>query len=295
VGRPILERDDQSAGDDGAELVAAVSCVPKAGEVVGEDSLRSRAAVLSAGSAGVGEGAGSARRRNPLLAATLFRQGSFMARLAQGSRDDLLARGERRRFAPGDNLVMQGDKASHLFVLVDGLVKVTVVAEGGEPALLAVRASGDLIGELAMISDGRRSATVTAARPVVAERIFAADFRAVLHAHPDAVDAFTRSLAAKLRGSVDSRSGQQGPARVRLARLLVRLVEQYGWPSAGALLIDLPLSQVDLGNLIGAGEPTVHKAVSELKRGGLLEVRGHRSYAVRDLAGLCVVAGGAEH
>jgi CRP-like cAMP-binding protein len=217
-----------------------------------------------------------------------------MDMLAPGTPEQLMACGHQRAIGAGEVLVAQGVEASHLFILLSGVVKVTAVSESGEASLIAVRAAGDLIGELSMVSDGRRSATVIAARLVHTLQIFETDFRTVLRSRPDAADAFTRALASKLRATVDTRSNQRAPARERLARLFLTLTQQHGRPSGATVVIDLPLSQPDLGGLIGASEPTVQKAVSELKRTGILEVRGHRCYAVRDLTGLRRIADG-EH
>jgi hypothetical protein len=66
----------------------------------------------------------------------------------------------RRRLAPGETLVEQGETGAEMYLLVDGALAVevdgTVVAEVGPGALL---------GELAVLGDGRRTATLRAVRP----------------------------------------------------------------------------------------------------------------------------------
>jgi CRP-like cAMP-binding protein len=66
----------------------------------------------------------------------------------------------RRRLAAGETLVEQGEPGSDMFLLLEGVLGVEIdgqtVAEVGPGALL---------GELAILGDGRRTATLRAARP----------------------------------------------------------------------------------------------------------------------------------
>jgi|HubBroStandDraft_5_1064220.scaffolds.fasta_scaffold100240_3 hypothetical protein len=56
----------------------------------------------------------------------------------------------------------QGDPGSHVFILAAGRVKIARVDSEGNELLLAVRGVGDIVGELAVLGGGLRSATVTA-------------------------------------------------------------------------------------------------------------------------------------
>jgi CRP/FNR family transcriptional regulator, cyclic AMP receptor protein len=77
----------------------------------------------------------------------------------------LLANGMVRRFGKGEILMRQGEPGSHVFVLARGRVKVARVDTEGNELLLALRGVGDIVGELAVLGGGARSATVTALVP----------------------------------------------------------------------------------------------------------------------------------
>jgi CRP/FNR family cyclic AMP-dependent transcriptional regulator len=79
------------------------------------------------------------------------------------SRAELARRGgDRRASVPAGRVLMrQGTVDRELLVLVDG--EVTVARDG---ETIAVRGSGDFIGELALVTHRPRSATVTAATDV---------------------------------------------------------------------------------------------------------------------------------
>lgn len=93
----------------------------------------------------------------------------------------------------------RGERAASVVLLERGRVKVTYVTEDGRETLLAVRGAGDVLGELAVLDEGPRSATVTALEPVVALVLSGAAFRAVLTGDGRLGMAVLRILDARLR------------------------------------------------------------------------------------------------
>jgi CRP-like cAMP-binding protein len=85
---------------------------------------------------------------------------------------DIARLADERGFAPGDELCHESAFDRIVFVVVDG--EATVTARGEE---VGVVGSGDVVGELAMVGDGRRTATLTARTPMT-----------VLVLEPDEVD-----------------------------------------------------------------------------------------------------------
>lgn len=203
----------------------------------------------------------------------------------------LLGIGVERRFRRGEVLVLEGELTTHVILLLSGCVKVTATTADGGRALLAVRLPGELIGELAGLDGGPRSATVTAVGLVNTRVMTQAVFQAFLRDHPDAGVAVSRSVAAKLRWATDRRidfSGYDVP--IRVARVLATLVRSHGTRTARGWEIGFPLSQPELAALIGAAEPTVHKSLTELRHKSVLET-GYRKMTILDLPRLRRLAG----
>lgn len=113
-----------------------------------------------------------------------FALGTFLHRLPTPARDRLLAVGTIHRYPAGHVLIRQGDAAGAVFILLRSAVKVVARAENGAETLLAVRVSGDLVGEMAVLGAGRRSATVTTCGETVACVIKGPIFVAFLSATP---------------------------------------------------------------------------------------------------------------
>jgi CRP/FNR family cyclic AMP-dependent transcriptional regulator len=221
----------------------------------------------------------------------LWPPGSLLADLSDIDREALLTLGTLRQYTPGMILMAEGDQSTHLFLLVDGCVKVTASNEDGHVALLAIRVGGDLVGELSCLDGNPRSATVTVAGSLVSRRISQREFHLFLHDHPVAALAVSGSVARKLRSATRRWVDFNGrDARVRLARVLVELARSYGRPAADGVEIGISLTQPELAALIGAGEPTVHKALADLRRRGVLGV-GYRKMIIKDERALAAISG----
>ena len=90
----------------------------------------------------------------------------------------------QRTFKAGDVIVKEGDEGVGFFLITSGTV--TVTKEGHELAKLG---AGDVFGEMALLDNFRRSATVTATEPTTTLAMLRSDFIAELRANADlAVD-----------------------------------------------------------------------------------------------------------
>ncbi|WP_433261764.1 Crp/Fnr family transcriptional regulator [Actinosynnema sp. CS-041913] len=211
-----------------------------------------------------------------------WRSGSLMSTLSPAAEHDLLTAGVSVRHPPGKVLLREGERSSHVSLLLSGYVKVTAGNSDGGVALLAIRGRGDLIGELAALDGQPRSATAVAADTVRARVLSSAAFHEFLLRHPGAAEAVSRSVAAKLRWSTQRRIDFTGcPVRTRVVRVLLELAADHGEPTAHGIGIGFPLTQPELAALVGAAEPTVHKVLADLRRRGLADT-GYRSVTILD-------------
>jgi CRP/FNR family cyclic AMP-dependent transcriptional regulator len=223
---------------------------------------------------------------------TTFPSGSFLAGLSRTARGALLELGIAREFGPEKLLLREGDPSTHVFLLVDGCVKITGATPEGHLALLAIRVGGDLVGELAAMDGQPRVATVTTAGRVRARLVSQAEFRRFLLGFPDVALAVSGSVGAKLRWATRRRIDfGSREVRIRLARVLLELATSYGIPAGPHLRIGVALTQPELAALVGAAEPTVHRALARLRREAIVET-GYRRVCVCDRERLAAVADG---
>jgi CRP/FNR family cyclic AMP-dependent transcriptional regulator len=94
---------------------------------------------------------------------------------------------------PGKVLCKEGEIGHEFFVIVDGKVKVT-----RKGMSVATRSSGDFVGEIALLEEMPRTATVTAETPVRVFVLTRKDFRHLLNENPGVERKVLRALARRL-------------------------------------------------------------------------------------------------
>ena len=159
--------------------------------------------------------------------------------------------------------VRRGGPATHVFVLLDGWVKILAVSEDGHQSILALRGAGDIVGETAGETTGRRNATMRAMITVRALVVGYDRFSSFLDAHQGGSHAYRRVMAHRWRDSdamLRVRAATNGAQR--LAGLLLGLAERLGGQAEGVIEIALPLSQEELASLAGASRATVARALA---------------------------------
>ena len=96
----------------------------------------------------------------------------------------------------GATLVGEGAPGFSLFVLLDGTVEATA-----EDLPLRTLRAGDFFGEIALLGESRRTATVTATSPVTLAVMYGSDFRVFERDFPDAARQMKEATAARLERS----------------------------------------------------------------------------------------------
>jgi HEAT repeat protein/ATP/ADP translocase len=133
-----------------------------------------------------------------LLQRVLFlRQVPIFARLAPEDLERIADAAYERLYQTGDELFHQGELGDELVIIVEGSVRVVRI-DDGEERLVRDFATGDYVGEMAVLREMPRAATVTAQAPVRGLVINGAAFTAILRERPDAAMALLRSLADRL-------------------------------------------------------------------------------------------------
>jgi CRP-like cAMP-binding protein len=206
--------------------------------------------------------------------------------------------GRDREYPPGAALCVEGEPAAHAFILLDGWVKILTVSVDGHQSILALRGAGDIVGEVAGETTGRRNATMQAVVTVHALVVQYDRLNSFLDAHQGGSRAYRHVMAYRWRES-DAMLRLRGvtSGAQRLAALLLGLAERLGGRSSGmtagnVVEIALPLSQDELAGLAGTSRATVARAFSEWRKRGLIRT-GQRRVTLTDAPGLRRVAGQA--
>lgn len=118
----------------------------------------------------------------------------LLAVLDKRARQRVLKAGRTSRFAPGEAVVREGDPATRLYVILEGQARV----EQGDTGTVATMGPGDFFGELALIEEHGRTASVVAETELECLSITAWEFKASLREHPEMAIPMLEAIIARL-------------------------------------------------------------------------------------------------
>ncbi|MFV2198697.1 Crp/Fnr family transcriptional regulator [Nocardiopsis sp. LOL_012] len=216
---------------------------------------------------------------------------SALAGLDEKDVEYLLTLGRPVDHPQQSTLMRLGERTSHVLVILEGHVKVTTVSRTGKTVLLALRSRGDLVGELAVMDESPRMATVETAGPVSSRVLSAREFRTFLERSPEAALTISASIAAKLRSATERiLDYSTHDARTRLARVLMRLIRDHGVTSDEGIELDIRVSQPELASITSLSEAALYKGLADLRHRGIVTT-GYRRFTVTDVPALAETAG----
>lgn len=191
----------------------------------------------------------------------------------------LLQNARRRELRSGERIIAQGDEDGDFAVVVlSGGLKISMVSASGREIILNYCGPGELVGEIAMLDSGPRTATVSAAVASQVLLLPSRTFLAAATANPASAAGVMRELAKRVRQlNLVIESDRTFSMAPRLARALVRLIDPAR--SDGRLRYDP--SQSDLGAFAGLARENVSRLLSEWEAQGIV-ARSGRALLVRD-------------
>ena len=214
----------------------------------------------------------------------------FWGLLTDDERAVLSGLGRNTVFPPGVTMCVEGDPATHVFILIDGWVKILGVTSDGHEMVLALRGYGDTVGEVAGETTGYRTATVQAIGTVHALIVAYEKFSSFLDSYAGADHAYRRMVTRRWNDAesmLRNRSVTSGAQR--LAVLLLGLADRHGTGTDGEVHIAMLLTQEELASLAGASRATVTRALSNWRRRGIIRT-GQRDLTITDLRALRRIA-----
>jgi CRP/FNR family transcriptional regulator, cyclic AMP receptor protein len=213
---------------------------------------------------------------------------SFLGMLTDNQRSSLLGLGSNTIYRPGQIIMREGNPGNAVVVILRGLARVAIHSEDGKEVLLGFRSSGDLIGEMAVMSSSTRlrSATVAAVTELRGNFIGAASFVAYLERSPQVARRVSDIISDKLRAASRRRLEYNAyPAEVRLACILAEVALTYGYAEGATWRIGPEITQADLASLGSVSVRTIEKILRIMEGRGMV-ARHRRDLIITDLAAL---------
>ena len=179
----------------------------------------------------------------------------------------------RKPYPRGSAVIAAGDPTDALYIVISGRLKVVMSDNEGREAILAILNRGDFFGEMGLIDQAPRSASVVTLEACELLTITRADFMKCLQKNFDLAMNVIRGLVGRLR-EADQKIGSLALMDVcgRVARLLMEMAETVD----GQKVVTRKLPKQQIAKMIGASREMVTRVMKEMEASGHIEVRAQR-------------------
>lgn len=187
--------------------------------------------------------------------------------LAPEVRDALRSAARIQHFNDGEMIYSEGDNAEDLLIIYAGSVRVGRVTTDGREMTTAVLGSGHLLGLVGMMV-GKRVQSATANGETTVGRVARSEVDRLLGTHPDLAVQLLPVLASRLQAAYDFiHDVKRLPGSVHTAAILEQMLDASPEPNV------IDWSQSDIALAVGNSRVSVGKALKELERLGLIELK----------------------
>jgi CRP/FNR family cyclic AMP-dependent transcriptional regulator len=176
----------------------------------------------------------------------------------------------RKSFPRATTIIAAGDVTESLYVVISGRMNVMMSDDEGREVILAILGTGEYFGEMGLVDDSPRSASVVALEACELLTLSKRDFKNCLNDNFEMAMTVMRGLVKRLR-EADKKIGSLALMDVygRVARLLLEMAETID----GQKVVTKKLAKQDIAKMIGASREMVSRVMKDLQTGGFIEVR----------------------
>src|SRR6266704_6919261 len=197
----------------------------------------------------------------PVVSIVLLPNVPLFSMLAEGQLQLLTRVLSRKAYPKNSTIIAAGDPTDAMYIVVSGRLKVVMSDKEGQEVILAILNQGEFFGEMGLIAQAPRSATVTTIEPCELLTITRADCTKCLQGNFDLTMNVIRGLVKRLR-EADKKIGSLALMDVcgRVARLLMEMAETV---DGQKVVTKLPKQQI--AKMVGATREMVTRVMKEME------------------------------
>ncbi|HGG60357.1 MAG TPA: Crp/Fnr family transcriptional regulator [Gammaproteobacteria bacterium] len=203
----------------------------------------------------------------------------LFSELAEEDINYFAGRGHIATYPKGELIIREGERSDHMYVILSGRVRVFANNSNGRKIILNIQEAGEYFGEIALIDESPRSASVETLEKSVLSRLSRKDFEKCLDERPDLAGSFLSALTLRIRYLTHSvKNLALNDVYHRVVYTLEKLAEDID----GERAIKIPLTHRDIAQMVGSSREMVTKLMKELQNRRCIEIRRkHRIVLLR--------------
>ena len=207
----------------------------------------------------------------------IIKQIPIFKTLSDSDLNDLVGSLRLKSLKQGQTLFWKGDEGTALYIIKKGTIKIVLPSTEGDEIIVTMFSEGDFFGEMALLDGEPRSADAVAIEPSEVFVLSRNNFLSFLQSNVNAIKSILSLLSKRLRRTDDMLEDTCFlNISARLAKKLTELAESHGQTKGSKVLIDLSLTQKELGDMVGATRESINKELKSLRGQGLIIIEGSR-------------------
>ncbi len=208
-----------------------------------------------------------------------LRRVPLFSSLNEAQLEQLASGSVRKSYPRGRTIVAEGEPSQSLYILLSGRAKVQRSDSEGKEGILAVISSGEFFGEMSLIDDAPRSASVITIESCDFMAINKDSFKLMLTQSPDIGMQIMKGLVRRLR-EADKKIETLALLDVygRVARVLLDFSETVG----GERMVKNKLPRQEIAKMIGASREMVSRVMKGLEIDGYIVPMGEGKLVLRE-------------
>lgn len=216
----------------------------------------------------------------------ILAEASLLEYVAPVELERLAGRATISSYEPDQCILRRGDPGTGMMSVVSGRVRISTRSAEGRELVLAVIGPGEVLGEIASIDGGERTADAFAMEPTELLFIPREEFLGFLERNPQACIRLLEILCDRFRWTDEAVSDLNiFNLRPRLAKRLLSLCDQYGEPDEEGIRIVIRLPEKTLSAMMGSTQESVKRQLKAWTDIGLIHLEPN-SVVVRSREGL---------
>ncbi len=198
----------------------------------------------------------------------------LLGKLSEAEIERILTYSHVECYPAGEEIFAKDSAGSSMMLVLRGRVKVRSVSTAGKEIALNIISTGEFVGEIAVLDGGPRTADAVAMTDCEVLVLSRRDFMPILEKNADICLMLIKVLCARLR-----RTSEQVEdllfrlVKARIAKALLQLSRRSGLPQVEGRLLELHLSQSELGTIVGSTRESVNHQLTDWEEKGIVELK----------------------
>lgn len=186
----------------------------------------------------------------------------------------------------GESLFLEGDKVSKLFIISEGMIKISKSTATGKEQIINILTVGDFLGESNILGDTKESnVSAVAVKNTELCTISREDLKNILYSNPSICLKLLYEMNKRLIEVENlSKNLSNNNPEARICCMLLEFSEKYGKVVNGKIEIDLPLNREGMANYCGIARETLSRKLTLLENENIIKAVGTKKIIINNLS-----------